>query len=56
MDRNKTSKQKYINAEQQIPVPYGCMLLIPLTNYHLAVKPKLYPKAYKYPEKNLKKI
>ena len=33
MDRSNTNvKRYYINAQQQIPVPYGIMLHIPPTN------------------------
>ena len=36
----------YINAKQQITVPYGGMLHIPPTNLLLAAKQKPYKKAY----------
>ena len=45
MDR--ITKNIYINAEQQIPVPYGSMLHIPLTNLLLlAAKQESYKEAY----------
>ena len=47
MDRSNKKKLNYINAEQQIPVPYGSMLHIPPTNLLLlAAKQESYKKAY----------
>ena len=49
-ERTKTIKKSlkyYINAKQQIPVPYGSMLRIPPTNLLLlAAKQESYQKAY----------
>ena len=45
----------YINAKQQIPVPYGSMLHIPPTNLLLAAKQKPYKKAYLF-MKNIERI
>ena len=43
MDRsNKKKKKYYMNAKQQIPVPYGSMLHIPPTNL-LLLAAKLEP-------------
>ena len=45
MDRSNTKNWKYyVNAYQQIPVPYGSMLHITLTN--LATKQEPHKKAY----------
>ena len=47
MDRSNKKKKKYIHAQQQIPVPYGSMLHIPLANLlFLAAKQEPYKKVY----------
>ena len=47
MVRCNFKNKYYINAQQQIPVPYGSMLHIPPTNLLLlAAKQELYKKAY----------
>ena len=44
---NRTSKILFLNASQQIPVPYGGMLHTSLTNlFLLAAEQALYKKAY----------
>ena len=47
MNRSNNNNKNYINAKQQIPVPYGSMLHIPPTNLLLlAAKQEPYKKAH----------
>ena len=47
MGKCNKKKKNYTNAYQQIPVPYGSMLHIPLTNLLLlAAKQESYKEAY----------
>ena len=56
MDRSNKKFKCYINAQQQIPVPYGNMLHIPPTNLLLlAAKQEPYKKVYLL-TKNIEKI
>ena len=46
MDRHNINFFLYINAQCQMPVPYGSKLHIPSTNYHLlAAQQEPYKKA-----------
>ena len=47
MDRSNKKKKYYMNAEQQIPAPYGSTPHIPPTNFLLlTAKQEPYKKAY----------